>query len=481
MAEFADRVTLQVQAGHGGHGCASIHREKFKPLGGPDGGNGGRGGDVILEVDASSATLLDFHRRPVRRAGHGRQGEGSNRTGADGADLVISVPNGTEVKTADGEVLADLLGVGTRFVAAAGGRGGLGNAALASPRRKAPGFALKGEPGQQRDLILELKTVADVGLVGFPNAGKSSLIAAMSAARPKIANYPFTTLIPNLGVVEAGDVQFVVADVPGLIPGASQGKGLGHDFLRHVERCSTLVHVLDCAVEATEEPGRDPAADLAAIEAELAAYGEATGAELVTRPRLIALNKIDVPAARERAAAIKPEFEARGYQVFEISAATGEGLRQLGFAMAALVAADRAARPAEQPAERVRVRVAVKATDEPGFEVVRIGESFLITGEKPQRWVRQTDFSNDEAVGYLADRLARLGVEEALAEAGAEPGAEVLIGDPDDAVVFDWDPAAPMSSGASTHTRRGQHRGTGQRKGAKQRLGPRGTDPRLLP
>ena len=481
MAEFADRVTLRAQAGHGGNGCASIHREKFKPLGGPDGGNGGRGGDVILEVGASSATLLDFHRRPVRRAGNGRQGEGSNRTGANAADLIIAVPNGTEVKTADGEVLADLVGVGTRFVAAAGGRGGLGNAALASPRRKAPGFALKGEPGQQRDLILELKTVADVGLVGFPNAGKSSLIAAMSAARPKIANYPFTTLIPNLGVVEAGDVQFVVADVPGLIPGASQGKGLGHHFLRHVERCSTLVHVLDCA---TEEPGRSPAADLAAIEKELADYGDTTGAELLTRPRLIALNKIDVPSARERAQQVKPEFEARGYQVFEISAATGEGLRQLGFAMAALVAADRAARPAEQPAERVRVRVAVKAADEPGFEVVRIGDSFLITGEKPQRWVRQTDFSNDEAVGYLADRLARLGVEEALAEAGAEPGAEVLIGDPDDAVVFDWEPAAPMSSGASPHSRHGRHGVKGAGDGAKadkQHLGPRGTDPRLSP
>jgi len=464
VAEFADRVTLRVQAGHGGNGCASIHREKFKPLGGPDGGNGGRGGDVILEVDASSATLLDFHRRPVRRAGNGRQGEGSNRTGADGADLIIPVPNGTEVKTDDGEVLADLVGVGTRFTAAAGGRGGLGNAALASPRRKAPGFALKGERGQQRDLILELKTVADVGLVGFPNAGKSSIIAAMSAARPKIADYPFTTLIPNLGVVEAGDVQFVVADVPGLIPGASQGRGLGHDFLRHVERCSTLVHVLDCA---TEEPGRDPISDLAAIEEELQAYGDATGAELLARPQLVALNKIDVPAARELADLVRPEFTERGYQVFEISAATGEGLRQLGFAMAALVAADRAARPPEQPAELVRVKVKVQAADEPGFEVVRLAEeTFLIMGEKPRRWVQQTDFSNDEAVGYLADRLARLGVEEALAEAGAEPGAEVLIGDPDDAVVFDWDPAAPMSSGA---------RGPGKRKP----LGPRGTDPRL--
>jgi GTP-binding protein len=475
VAEFADRVTLRVQAGHGGNGCASIHREKYKPLGGPDGGNGGRGGDVILRVDASSATLLDFHRRPVRRAGNGRQGEGSHRTGADGADLVINIPNGTVVKTADGEVLADLIGVGTRFVAAAGGRGGLGNAALASPRRKAPGFALKGEPGEQKELVLELKTVADVGLVGFPNAGKSSMIAAMSAAKPKIADYPFTTLVPNLGVVEAGDVQFVVADVPGLIPGASQGRGLGHEFLRHVERCSTLVHVIDCA---TEEPGRDPMADLAAIEAELEAYGDATGAELVTRPRLVALNKIDVPAARERADQASTEFSERGYHVFEISAATGEGLRQLGFAMAALVAADRAARteiPVEQPAERVRV--AVKAADEPGFEVVRLGDSFLIKGEKPRRWVLQTDFSNDEAVGYLADRLARLGVEEALAEAGAEPGAEVLIGDPDDAVVFDWDPAMPMSSGAGAGGPKGGPKGS---KG-KRHLGPRGTDPRLSP
>jgi GTPase len=469
VAEFADRVTLLVQAGHGGNGCASVHREKYKPLGGPDGGNGGRGGDVILEVDASCATLLDFHRKPVRRAGNGRQGEGSNRTGADGADLVIPVPNGTEVKTADGEVLADLVGVGTRFVAAAGGRGGLGNAALASPRRKAPGFALKGEPGEQHDLILELKTVADVGLVGYPNAGKSSLISAMSAARPKVADYPFTTLIPNLGVVEAGDVQFVVADVPGLIPGASQGRGLGHDFLRHVERCSTLVHVLDCA---TEEPGRDPVTDLAVIEEELARYGDATGAELLERPKLIVLNKIDVPAARELADLVKPDFEERGYQVFEISAATGEGLRQLGFAMAALVAADRAARPAEEPAERVRVKVAVRPADEPGFEIIKMGDSFLIKGEKPRRWVRQTDFSNDEAVGYLADRLARLGVEEALAEAGAEPGAEVLIGDEDDAVVFDWDPAAPMASGSRGASGSGRHKPVPHH-------GPRGTDPRL--
>jgi len=317
MAEFADHAVLQVHAGHGGNGCASVHREKFKPLGGPDGGNGGRGGSVILEVDASSSTLLDFHRRPVRKAGNGHQGEGSNRNGAAGEDLIIKVPNGTVVLSSDGEVLADLVGTGTQYIAAAGGRGGLGNAALASARRKAPGFALKGEPGDACDLTLELKTVADIGLIGFPNAGKSSLIAAMSAARPKIANYPFTTLIPNLGVVEAGEVQFVVADVPGLIPGASEGKGLGHDFLKHVERCSALVHVLDCA---TDEPGRDPISDLDTIEAELARYEEVVGlglagTSMMDRPRIVALNKVDVPEARELADMVKAELEARGRAV----------------------------------------------------------------------------------------------------------------------------------------------------------------------
>jgi GTPase len=459
MAEFADHAVLRVQAGHGGHGCASVHREKFKPLGGPDGGNGGRGGSVILEVDASTATLLDFHRRPVRKAGNGKQGAGSNRSGGDGADLIVKVPNGTVVLTGDGEILADLVGTGTRFVAAAGGRGGLGNAALASPRRKAPGFALKGEPGEARELTLELKTVADIGLIGFPNAGKSSLIAAMSAARPKIASYPFTTLIPNLGVAEAGEVQFVVADVPGLIPGASEGKGLGHDFLRHVERCSALVHVLDCA---TAEPGRDPISDLDTIEAELAAYAEIAGpglagTSLLDRPRLVALNKVDVPEGRELADLVKPELAARGLAVYEVSAATTEGLRELKFAMAEVVARARAERPEPEPA-RVVIRPA--AVSEPGFEVIRLPDgAYLIRGEKPLRWVRQTDFSNDEAVGYLADRLARLGVEEALAEAGAEPGDTVLIGELNDAVVFDWDPTLAVGRGHAS--------------------GPRGTDWRI--
>jgi GTP-binding protein len=448
-----------VQAGHGGHGCASVHREKFKPLGGPDGGNGGRGGSVILEVDASTSTLLDFHRRPVRKAANGHQGEGSNRNGAAGPDQVVKVPSGTVVLDGDGQVVADLVGTGTQFIAAAGGRGGLGNASLASRSRKAPGFALKGEPGEDRELTLELKTVADIGLIGFPNAGKSSLIAAMSAARPKIANYPFTTLIPNLGVAEAGDIQFVVADVPGLIPGASEGKGLGHDFLRHVERCSALVHVLDCA---TGEPGRDPITDLDTIEAELAAYEELTGPSLAgtslrERPRVVALNKIDVPEARELADMVKPELEARGLAVYEVSAATTDGLRELRFAMAGVVAAARAAAAEPEP---VRVVIRPPAMKETGFEIVRTSEgAYLIRGEKPLRWVNQTDFTNDEAVGYLADRLARLGVEQALAKAGAEAGDTVLIGDFDDAVVFDW---APELSAGGGHA-----------------VGPRGSDWRL--
>ncbi len=452
MAEFADRAELRVYAGNGGHGAASIRREKFKPLGGPDGGNGGRGGDVIIEVDPNASTLLEYHRRPVRRAGNGKQGEGSNRSGADGADVVLRVPDGTVVKTGDGEVLADLVGAGTSFVAAQGGRGGLGNAALASTRRKAPGFALRGEPGVERRLVLELKTVADVGLVGFPNAGKSSLIAAMSAARPKIANYPFTTLTPHLGVVEAGDTQFVVADVPGLIPGASSGKGLGLDFLRHVERCLALLHVIDCA---TEEPGRDPLSDLDVIEEELAAYEAATGASLRDRPRAVAFNKVDVPAGREMAELVAPELRARGYQVCMVSAATHEGLRELAFVLAGLVDEARKALPPPEPT-RLVIRPAPVAGGD--FEVVRAGENrFIIRGEKPRRWILQTDFSNDEAVGYLADRLARLGIEDALAGAGALPGAEVLIGEDDNAVVFDWDPNLPTEAG----------------------FGPRGTDPRL--
>ena len=269
MVTFVDGVTLHLRAGKGGNGCVSVKREKFKPLAGPDGGNGGHGGDVVLVADPQVTTLLSYHHSPHRSAGNGGFGMGDHRSGAAGEHLELPVPVGTVVKDPSGETLVDMIEPGMRFVVAPGGIGGLGNATLANPKRKAPGFALLGTPGWEGDVVLELKTVADVALVGFPSAGKSSLIAAISAARPKIADYPFTTLHPNLGVVQAGDVRYTVADVPGLIEGASEGKGLGLEFLRHVERCTALVHVLDCA---TLEPGRDPLTDLDVILAELAAY-----------------------------------------------------------------------------------------------------------------------------------------------------------------------------------------------------------------
>ncbi len=457
MTTFVDRVVLHVAAGDGGDGCASVHREKFKPLGGPDGGNGGNGADVVLVVDPQTTTLLDYHHAPHQRAGSGRPGQGGNRNGASAALLELSVPDGTVVKTPDGQMLADLLGAGTRFVAAAGGRGGLGNAALASPRRKAPGFALLGEPGVCRDLVLELKTVADVGLVGFPSAGKSSLVAALSAARPKIADYPFTTLVPNLGVVDADGVRFTVADVPGLIEGASTGRGLGLEFLRHVERCALLVHVLDCA---TLEAGRDPLSDLEVIEAELAAYPVEPGTvPLPERPALVVLNKIDVPEAQELAELVLPDLLARGREVLLVSAVSREGLRELTFAMARRVQASRDAAPPTIPTRTV---LRPRPVDEVGFTVTpeptADGPRFRVRGDKPERWVRQTDFSNDEAVGYLADRLSRLGVEDALLEAGAVAGSEVVIGG-EDAVVFDWEPTVISGPGVMA--------------------GPRGADARL--
>ncbi|ANY05461.1 GTPase ObgE [Pseudonocardia sp. HH130630-07] len=447
MSRFVDRVVLHATAGAGGNGCASVHREKFKPLGGPDGGNGGRGGSVVLVVDPGVHTLLDYHHRPHAAAQSGTQGQGSFKQGANAPDTELRVPDGTVVLDQDGEVLADLVGAGTRFVAAEGGRGGLGNAALASAARKAPGFALLGEPGDDVQYTLELRSLADVGLVGFPSAGKSSLVAAVSAARPKIADYPFTTLVPQLGVVSAGDETYTVADVPGLIPGAAGGRGLGLEFLRHIERCSVLVHVVDCA---TFETTRDPVSDIEALETELAHYADqlgtsALGERLDQRPRLIALNKIDVPDAADLVDLVRADLTERfGWPVYAISTASRAGLRELTFAMAERVAAARAARPEVEP---TRIVLRPKAVDDAGFTVepdTAVEDGFIVRGERPERWIRQTNFDNDEAVGYLADRLARLGVEEALAKAGAVPGCPVTIGD----MTFDWEPSTPAGMAA---------------------------------
>ena len=451
MVTFVDTVTLHLRAGKGGNGCVSVHREKFKPLGGPDGGNGGDGGNVVLVADPQVTTLLSYHHSPHRHAGNGGFGMGDHRAGATGEDLELPVPVGTVVKSPDGEVLLDMVIPGERYIAAPGGRGGLGNAALASPKRKAPGFALLGTPGFDGDVVLELKTVADVALVGFPSAGKSSLIGAISAARPKIADYPFTTLHPNLGVVQAGDVRYTVADVPGLIEGASEGRGLGLDFLRHVERCSALLHVIDCA---TLEPGRDPISDLDVILAELAAYQVPEGQiPLLERPQLVALNKIDVPEARDLADMVRPDLEERGFRVFEISTIAHEGLRPLTFALADIVEQHRKEEAVEVPQERIVIRPKGAVAD----FTVRVeggtyGNVYRILGEKPVRWVQQTDFQNEEAVGYLADRLERLGVEDELFRVGATPGSTVVIGE-GDSIVFDWEPSISSTAELMTSPR----------------------------
>ena len=444
IPSFVDRVTLHVYGGDGGHGCASVHREKFKPLGGPDGGNGGDGGSVILRVDPGTTTLVDYHRQSHRRATSGQPGRGDHQNGARGEDVVLPVPEGTVVTDEQtGEQLADLTGVGAEVVVALGGRGGLGNAALASNTRKAPGFALLGTDGETRTITLELKVVADVGLVGFPSAGKSSLVAAISRARPKIADYPFTTLVPNLGVVVAGDVTFTVADVPGLIEGASEGRGLGFDFLRHIERCAALVHVIDSA---TYLPGRDPLTDFEVIEAELAAHGG-----LADRPRLVALNKVDVPDAAELAELAATELRARGLAGLSRSPPRpARACRELTFAMAGLVAERRAATPAPPPRIVLRPEPVAGQAE---FTITREGDLWRVRGAKPERWVKQTDFGNAEAVGYLADRLNRIGIEDRLLELGARAGDGVAIGGVD-AVIFDFAPQVEI--GGEILSRRGE-------------------------
>lgn len=438
MVTFVDQVTLHLSAGNGGDGCTSTKREKFKPLAGPDGANGGDGGTISLVSDQNTTTLLDYHHRPHRSGLNGSSGAGDFRNGAHGGDISLKVPVGTVVKDAKGKLLADLDAPDMEIVIAQGGQGGLGNAALANQKRIAPGFHLLGVPGWQGDVILELKVVADVALVGFPSAGKSSLIAAMSSARPKIADYPFTTLHPNLGVVQAGERRYTVADVPGLIEGASQGKGLGLEFLRHVERCSALLHVIDCA---TMEPGRDPISDLNIILGELRDYQVPEGqTPLHERPQLVALNKIDVPDAKELAEFVKKDLESLGYPVFLVSTASHEGLKDLNFALSKVV---ESAREHQITGTKKRFSLIQSKVDDSAYlvrkESISGEDVFRIIGSKPERWVAQTHFGNTEAVGYLAERLAKIGIEDELVRQGAKRGSTVIIG-VGNGVVFDWDP-----------------------------------------
>jgi GTP-binding protein len=434
---FVDETTIEVAGGRGGDGVTAFHREKYRPRGGPDGGDGGRGGDVVLVADPGVATLVEYHFHPHQRAGKGTHGQGGNRKGADGGDRVLPVPLGTMVRDEQGNLLTDLATPGARFLAARGGRGGRGNAALSAGRRVAH-FHERGEPGQQRRLRLELRLLADVGLVGFPNAGKSSIVARASAARPKIADYPFTTLEPVLGVVRVDGRDFVLADVPGLIPGAAQGKGLGHRFLRHLTRSAVLVHVVDLV---PMEQGRDPEHDLAALEAELAAYDP----ELATRPALVAANKADLPEGRARLPEAEAAAARRELPCFAISAATGEGMPALLYAIAGAVAEARAAQAAERAED-----AGVVAEPEAPIEVVRAAGGWRVLGDRPERWVAMSDLDNPEAVAHLQRRLRRAGVDELLAAAGARPGDEVLIG----AAAFEYQPDLSAGLGERERTRR---------------------------
>jgi GTP-binding protein len=412
---FVDVARINVKGGDGGRGSNAVRREKFVPEGGPWGGDGGRGGDVVFVVDPGLNTLIDFKYQKHFRAEKGEIGDTKGMHGKSGKDLIVKVPPGTVVKDDDtGEVLFDLTEPGQRVVVARGGRGGRGNMRFATAENKMPTFYEKGEPGEERWLLLELKVIADAGLVGFPNAGKSTFLSAVSAARPKIANYPFTTLNPILGVVDVGDGRsFVLADIPGLIEGAHAGIGLGHEFLRHIERTKVLIHVLDGA--GTE--GRDPLEDFAIIQKELQLFNP----DVASRPTLVAFNKMDLPEAQENLPRVKAALEARGYKVFPISGATREGFRALLSEAADLIASWQPPAEPEPEAEKV---YRPKVDD---WAIHRENGVWHVTGKEIERLVAMTMWENDEAVERFIQIFRLKGIEKALREYGAEDGDPVRI------------------------------------------------------
>ena len=418
---FVDEVKIHVKAGDGGAGCASFRREAHVPKGGPDGGDGGDGGDIVLEADSTLSTLIDFHYRRHFKAERGTHGKGSAREGASGDDMVLKVPKGTLVRDAEsGDLIGDLVRDGQRLVVARGGVGGRGNRHFVTSTRRAPTFAELGIPGQERWIELELKLLADAALVGLPSVGKSSLIARMSAARPKVADYPFTTLVPNLGVVSSGDRSFVVADIPGLIEGASEGLGLGHAFLRHIERTALILHVVDLSGGYEQ---RDPIEDLCVINGELAAHATA----LAERPQIVVGNKMDTEGAVERSGHVAAWCAERELAYFPVSAITGEGLGPLVRAVAAKVFELRSSAPADAPVYEAEYVYAPSSERE--ITVTRAPDGgWEVFGAAIERIVIQTDMRNDEAVAYLQRRLFVMGVEGRLRAAGARDGDTVHIG-----------------------------------------------------
>jgi GTPase len=402
VSRFVDEAQLNVRGGDGGAGAMSFRREAHVPRGGPDGGDGGKGGDVILRADRNVASLLAFRDHPHRRAASGTHGSGKRRAGAAGEDLVVSVPEGTVVKARDGAVVADLVGHGDSYVGARGGRGGRGNARFLSNRRRAPSFAEQGEYGEEEWLRLELRLMADAALVGLPNSGKSTLISTVSAARPKIADYPFTTLEPHLGVVHTRDQEFVLADIPGLVAGAAEGRGLGHQFLRHVERARVLVLLLDLA--RLDDDAESPEDQKRVLLDELGHYRP----ELLERPRLVVGSKADLAS--------------HDFDGLRVSAVTHEGLDELVGVLGGMVAGARAGEPEREP-------FVVLRPAEEGFSVVRDNDgAWRVTGKTAERVVAMADLTNDEAVAYVQDRFRRMGVERALARAGAREGDTVRVG-----------------------------------------------------
>lgn len=411
---FFDEATVHVRAGQGGDGCVSFRREKYVPLGGPNGGNGGGGGDVYLVASRHLNTLIQFQRQRHFRAESGARGQGKDMQGKRGEDLPITVPLGTVVRDfQSGEILADLVQDGQKVLVAKGGRGGRGNAVFASPTNQAPRIYEKGEPGESRQLKLELKLIADVGIIGAPNAGKSTLLAAVSAARPKIADYPFTTLTPNLGVATLDHETLVLADIPGLIEGAHAGAGLGVKFLRHIERTRVLIHLLDGAAP-------DPVQELDAINEELALFS----AELPRKPQVVALNKMDLPQAQALWPVVQTAMRERGLPVFAVSAVSGQGTRELLYAALEMVK-----KAVAEPAIVSEPKVFRPAEDEDAFQILREGEHFRVRGRRVERAASMTDWKNREAAARFQRILKAMGVFEALKEAGVQTGDTVFVGE----------------------------------------------------
>jgi GTP-binding protein len=426
--QFYDRAKIYVKAGDGGNGSIHFRREKFVPYGGPDGGDGGRGGSVYLETDPGMNTLVDYHYHPHHKAKSGGAGSGQKMHGAKGEDLVLKVPAGTVVRNSEtGELVADLTEAGQRVMVARGGRGGLGNVHFATATNQAPREAQKGEPGEELALHLELKLIADVGLVGYPNAGKSTLLATVTQARPKIADYPFTTLVPNLGVAVVGDPtrgddhSFVLADIPGLIEGAAQGVGLGHEFLRHVERTRLLLHLIDGLSD------KDPWEEFGAINRELEEYS----AELAARPQIVVLTKLDLQEARDKWPALKKKAEEAGLPALAISSATHEGVQELMNHTAERlyeVQRDEAERKARQAAEVAAMGVVLRPVPEDAFTVEEVVDGFLVRGRRVERMAAMTNTESREGMERLERQLRKLGVTEKLEEAGVMPGDHVHFG-----------------------------------------------------